>query len=119
MGWSNFIIIPDMKLVIETNRDVEEFEDYRKRALEDAISEEPDELAEMDDVKITDMTLRDLKALYTAYERMQAIAGFEYDKLLLFWLDDRNIHYEIKSEHQVDTEEYENNGYHIIRSRCD
>ena len=114
MGWSNYIIIPDMKLAIQTTRYVEELEDYIKKALEDAIDEEPDELAEMDNVKITDVTLRDLKALYTAHERMRSIAEFEYDKLLLFWLENRDIRYEIKSEYQVDIDEYKNDGYNII-----
>lgn len=115
MGWSNYIIIEDMKLVIETNRNVEELEEYKKTALDDVIRESPDELPDMDDVKVIGMTLKDLKILYTAYDRMLSIAGFEYDKLLLFWLENREIYYEIKSEHQIDIDEYKNNGYNVIR----
>lgn len=115
MGWSNYIIVPNMKMAIETSRHVEELEEYKKVALEEAISEAPDELAEMDNVKVTEMTLKDLKILYTAHERMLNIAGFDHDKLLLFWLEHRCIDYEIKSQYQIDIEEYKNNGYNIIR----
>lgn len=30
MGWSNYIIISDWKMIVETNREVDELEDYIK-----------------------------------------------------------------------------------------
>lgn len=115
MGWSNYLILPKLKLAIEISRHTEELEEYRRYALEEAIGEESIDLDEMDQVKLTEITLKDLTVLYTAYDRMQRIAGMEYDKLLLFWLEHRDIDYEVKSEHQVNIDEYKKKGYKIIR----
>lgn len=115
MGWANWIIIPKMKLVVETSRHVNEIEDYRKKALEEAIDKYQDDLADVDDVRVTDVTLKDLATLYTAHDIVRDIAEMEYDQLLLFWLDHKNIDYEIESDFKFDIKEYENNGYTIIR----
>lgn len=115
MGWSNWILIPKLKLLIETTRQVKGIEEYRREALEKIIGEDEDEISELDEVKFTDVTLRDLATLYFAYDKMSNIAGIEYDSLFLFWLEHRNIDYKIESEFQMDIREYKKNGYMIMR----
>lgn len=115
MGWTNFIIIEKWKMLIESNRSVEELEDYIKEALEKIISDNTDIDISTSDLKISDVTVKDLCLLASAYENASALYGLEIDKLFLYWLENRDIEYEIKSEYNIKIEEYENKGYNIIR----
>ncbi len=116
MGWTNFIIIEKWKMLIESNRSAGELEDYIKEALEKIIGGDDTDLdISTSDLKISDLTIKDLCMLASAYDNTSALYGLEIDKLFLYWLESRDIEYEIKSEYNINIEEYENNGYNIIR----
>ncbi len=112
MGWSNYIIIPEFKLAIEVSRYVEDIEEYEKDALY-KITEE-DEVEDLENVKVSKITVKDLTTLYNAHKIVSSLTGFEIDKLLLFWLQNRGIEYEIKSEFDVTTDQLKDDGYTVI-----
>lgn len=113
MGWSNFIIIEKWKMAIETNRSVNELEDYIKDAIDKMTDTEID--IDISDLKVSDITVKDLCALVSAYDNASTLYQLDSDKLFLYWLESRNIEYEIKSEHQINIEQYKENGYDVIR----
>ncbi len=113
MGWSNYIIIPDWKMVIETNRSVNELEDYIKEALEKIIKEVTD--LDLGDLKLSDITIKDLCTLSSAYENTSYLSELDTDKLFLYWLEWKDINYEIESEFNIKLEDYKDKGYKIIR----
>ncbi|GFO97601.1 hypothetical protein ig2599ANME_1806 [groundwater metagenome] len=112
MGWSNYIIIPEFKLAIEVSRYVEDIEEYEKDALY-KITEEK-EVEDVENVKVRDITVKDLTTLYNAHEIVSSLTGFEIDKLLLFWLQNRGIEYKIKSEFEASADQLKNEGYTVI-----
>ena len=115
MGWSNYIIIPSWKIIIETNRNVQDIEDYIKEAIDKMIDYCIDIGVDNSDLKVSDITVKDLCALASAYDNASALSQLDVDKIFLYWLERKNIEYEIKSEYNVDIKQYEENGYNIIR----
>ena len=115
MGWSNYIIIPNWKIIIETNRSVRELENYITEAIDKIIHSDTDIDFETSDLKISDMTVKDLCILTSAYDNTSSLSQLDVDKILLYWLEYRNIEYEVKSEFQVDIKQYEENGYKADR----
>lgn len=115
MGWSNYIIIESWKTVIETNREVDELEDYIKESLDKMISDEGDLDVSTSDLKVSDITIKDLCILASAYENTSSLSCMNSDKFLLYWLESRNVNYEIKSEYNINIEEFKEKGYNIIR----
>lgn len=121
MGWTNFIIIPKLKLVIEISRHINELDDYQKKAIDYLIDEERyedgDEYIENKNIK--NISIKDLTRLFNTYEQANSIAGMEPDKLFLYWLKNKNIDYEIKSEFEVrenkELEKLKADGYKILR----
>lgn len=115
MGWSNYIIIPEWKMIIETNREVDELEDYIKESLDKMIDDETDIDVSTSDLKVSDITIKDLCILASAYENTSSLACMNSDKFLLYWLENRGVKYDIKSEYNLDIESYAEKGYNIIR----
>lgn len=117
MGWSNFIIVHKLKILIETNRDVEDIETYRKESLDKILDEEnidDDVYLGIGDIKVSNIKIKDLTLLYKDHEVLQCIRGTHIDKLLLYWLKSRGIDFEVKSEYNIDKDKYKSEGYTII-----
>lgn len=115
MGWSNYIIIEDWKMIIETNREVNELEDYIKKSLDKMISDDTDVDISISDLKVSDITISHLCALASAYENASSLACIDTDKLFIYWLEGKGIEYDIKSEFNIDLKKYKESGYKIIR----
>lgn len=115
MGWSNYIIIEDWKMIIETNREVGELEAYIKESLNKMIGNDTDIDVSISDLKVSDITINHLCTLTSAYKNASSLACMEADKLFLYWLESKEIEYEIKSEFNLDLNQYKENGYKIIR----
>lgn len=120
MGWSNYIIIPKLKLIVETTRNINELHDYQKKALDYLTDEEriydTDEEQEVGDIPIQDVTVQDISLLYTIYDQANKISEMEPDKFFLYWLESKGIDYEILTEFDIGDklEEYKNT-YIILR----
>lgn len=112
MGWSNYIIIPELKIAIEVSRYVEDIEEYEKDALYEITEDK--EVEDVENVKVRDITVKDLTTLYNAHEIVSSLTGFEIDKLFLFWLQNRGIEYNIKSESEDTPSKLKDEGYTVI-----
>lgn len=120
MGWSNYIIVDSLKIVVETNREVDNLETYREEALDKIMNTYEDtyvddNIADIKDVKISELTIGHLSILYDAYKDISNIYGTHIDQFLLFWLKSKNIKFNIESEHGFNYREYEDKGYTILR----
>lgn len=114
MGWSNYIIIDQWKMLIETNRSVQDLEDYIKERLDKIIDGDIDVDISTSDLKVSEITIKDLCVMAMALENTTALNGLEIDKLFLYWLERKNIEYKINSEYAIQIDEYKNKGYNII-----
>lgn len=117
MGWTNFIIIPKLKLVIETNRSINELHDYQKKSLDHLTDEERyEDEQDIGNKNIKNISVKNLSLLFSTYEQANNLAGMEPDKLLLYWLETKGLKYEILSEFQIKDklEEYKKE-YTILR----
>lgn len=117
MGWSSYIIIPRLKLVIETNREIEDIEFYQKESIDEMLDEEnidDGEYIDLKNVKICDITIKNLALLYKDYEIVKCIRGIHIDRLFLYWLMIKGIDFSVKSESSIDREKYKSEGYSII-----
>jgi hypothetical protein len=120
MGWSNYIVIPKWKLLIEVSRDINELADYEQTAIDKIIDDENldydthfdgEDVVEMGNVPIGQVTIRDLAELYKRHDIVQSLAGMDYNKLFLYWLKNRGIDFSIQSEYSIDVKEYIKEGY--------
>lgn len=125
MGWTNFIIIPKLRLIIEVSRKIDNIADYQKDALSFLIDEE--RVYEIEEYDIENKTAKDLKVkdltqLFNIYEKANILAGMLQDEIFIYWLESKDINYEIKSEFEVNEnkilEKYKEEGYTILRM-CD
>ena len=123
IGWSNYVVIPKMKLLIEVTREISGIADYECVAIDDAISEdnfeyaehvEGQEIVDIEDVIIHKITIKDLAELHRRYGIVQSLAGIDRGKLLLYWLKSRSIELSIESEHNIDIDKYNKEGYVVI-----
>ena len=115
MGWSNYIIIEELKMIIETNREVGKLEAYIKDSLNKMITDDIDIDVSTSDLKVSDITIKDLCTMASAYENASTLSNIEIDKLFLYWLEGKDIKYEVKSEFNIDLNQYKENGYKIIK----
>ncbi len=122
MGWSNYIIIQKLKLIVETNRNINELYDYQKKALDYLTDEERlfdiDEEREVGEIYIKNLSVKDLTVLFNIYEQASKISEMEPDRFFLYWLESRGLKYEIKSEFESTSDELDNlrnEGYVILR----
>jgi hypothetical protein len=120
MGWSNYIVIPKWKLLIEVSRDVNDLADYERAAIDKIIDDENldydthfdgEDVVEMGNVQINQVTIRDFAELYKRHDIVQSLAGMDYNKLFLYWLKRRSIDFSVQSEHSLDVKKYINEGY--------
>jgi len=115
MGWTNYIVIPKLKLVVETSRYVDEADEYFVNAfkqLEEYIDVE--DYIDISEIKVKDLNLKVLSELIKAYDIYIKLSGWEYpEKILLLFLELRNIDYEIIPEWDFKEKKYK--GYTILR----
>ncbi len=106
MGWSNYIIIPKLKLIVEISRNINESYDYQKKALDYLTDEErlydTTEEREIGNISTKDISIKDLTVLYSIYEQATLLSEMEPDRFFLYWLESKGLQYEIKSEFDID-----------------
>ena len=105
------IVVPDLKLVIETDADC--IEHYEEEALAKLVENTDSEDIDLESAKINNFTVTQICSLTSAYNIVSNLNGIEIDKLFLYWLNSKNIEYNIDD---IDIGEYEKDGYYIIRS---
>lgn len=114
----SYIVIHSSKLVIDVNKDVDYLEEDEEYALDEIIDSTPDSIeGGVAGTKIVDLTIRDIRTLFTTYDIVCKIVGLDVDKLLIYWMTAKNIDFEI--EDSIDIEEFKRNGYNIIRFKAE
>jgi hypothetical protein len=114
MGWSNYIIIDDWKIVIEVNRGVDEIQKYIFDSLENIINNVSD--IDVSELKLSDITTKELCVISSVYENASNLFDLDIDKILLYWLEKKNIKFEIKSEFKINLSDYEANGFKVVKN---
>ena len=114
MGWSNYLIVPELKLVVKISRHIQ-FEDYEEKAL-DSIFNDHDDFASMEPCKkVTDLSVKDLGTMMKAYDDLMSIYCIgDPVELLMYWLKKKGIDYEIKHEDDIDLNTLEELGFTIM-----
>ena len=110
---ADVIIIPDLKLVIET--DVDSVENHEEEALTKLVECTDSEDIDLEFAKVNNFTVTEICALASAYNIVSSLNGIEIDTLFLYWLDSKKIEYNI--DYDIDIGEYEKEGYYMIRKR--
>ena len=111
MGWTNFIVVPKLGLIVETTRDLSvdqtdmKLTDWVKGVLDgsDAGTEEGEEI---EDKPCLAITVADMKVLQEALSAMSAILEFTCEDFLLYWLERRGLEYEVMNEYEFKEKAY-------------
>lgn len=111
MGWTNFVIIPKLKLAVEISRSIDELDEWEEESIEKALYFYEEEIPNK---KITGLTFDDAKILGEAVKILNNIPE-DRDVLFLFWLKKRNVEYEIISEMKLEEEKEKYKNYTFVR----
>jgi hypothetical protein len=114
MGWSNYIVIPSLKIAVETSRHVQDLLDWQEKTLDNILDNE-DEGFDPSEVKLEDLNLEHLSILVDAYSQLGKLKTLQHkDELLIYWLKKSEMDYELVSEHSFEAKDYEKKGFKII-----
>lgn len=105
MGWVNFVIIKDLKLVVEAPRSVrpdEGLQQYVEKVLDGEVADVSEDefisLDELEDKPCTQITVLELSKLIKVYNDFRTLQEVSYAEHLLYWLKKSGIAYEMISE---------------------
>jgi len=113
MGWSNYVIIPKLKLVIEISRYADR-ENLQEEELEDLLKEIDNFNFEILDKKPQELTLSDLSNLVSLARKSIVLEEICIDYFLLWWLELRGIKHEVISEFEFDKRKGEFKNYVVL-----
>jgi len=101
MGWSNYVIIPKLKLAIEISRYADR-ENLYEEELEELLKEVDNFNFEILDKKPQELTLNDLSSLVSLARKSIILEEICIDYFLLWWLELRGVKHEVISEFEFD-----------------
>lgn len=109
----SYLVIENMKLVVEI-AEIEDLETFEKGALDEMIKEKNvDEFdIDIDETLVTDLSFKEAAILYKSLDMIKTLLGISPDKMLLYWLKNRDIEYEVESD--IDVSKYQRDGYVIL-----
>mgnify|MGYP003396133011 CR=1 FL=1 len=109
----SYLVIENMKLVVEIT-DVEDIEKFEQDALDELVSDKnTNEFdIDIDGTDVSDLTFKEAVILYNAHNMIKTLLGISADKMLLYWLKNRDIEYSIESD--IDVSGYQRDGYVIL-----
>lgn len=113
MGWSNYVIIPKLKVAIEISRYADR-ENLYMEELEDLLNEVDNFNFEILDKKPQELTLGDLTSLVSLAKKSIVLEEICIDYFLLWWLELRGIKHEVISEFVFDKKKEEFKDYMVI-----
>ncbi len=104
MGWVNYVIIPQLKMIVTVPREVSNDTTFLKNVLVGkgcgvTSEEEDDTLYNICEKSCSEVTLLDLQYMTKAIENLLGLRQVSCDEFLLFWLDLRGIEYKVVSEY--------------------
>lgn len=119
MGWSNYLVVPQLKLVVELPREENELKGYVKEAFDNVlkIKDENECLEDLTSTTINNLDLNTLSILVNSHKLVDDLSCVELTDFLLYWLDSKGIEFAIHNEYEkeLDIEELKNKGYIVLR----
>ena len=112
MGWVNFIVVPDLKLVVETSRNVNELEEWLEKSIDDILNFE-DCIEVVEERKLQDVTITDFSTMVRSLNLVSMLSKMYTDSFFLYWLEKSKIEYQVVSEYSFDREKFEKDGFTI------
>lgn len=109
----SYLVIENMKLVVEI-AEIEDLEAFEKSALDEMVKEKNvDEFdVDIDETLVTDLSFKEATVLYKSLDLIKTLLGMSPDKMLLYWLTNRDIEYEVESD--IDVSKYQRDGFVIL-----
>lgn len=109
MSWTNFIIIPRLKLIVEAPRALDsdlrdgKLSEYTKEILNgiEKIGDD-DRLSEVEEKQCSAVTIADMKVLQDCLQGMLMLRETTHEAFLLHWLEKMDIEYEVVSEYAME-----------------
>jgi hypothetical protein len=113
MGWSNFIVVPSMKLAVEVSRSIDEdcVEQYSK--VIGRLFDEDGSIGEVLERTLNKLTTKQVAEIVDKAVTADSLVGLYYDNLFPVWLKLRHITFQIVNE--FDFEKLDTKGMKIIR----
>lgn len=103
MGWVNYIVIKDLKIMIQTSRYIDnETFDYTSENINGLVKEMEEFNPEILEKKFSEMTLIDLASLIKITDKTTVFQELDYTYFLLMFLKARKKEFEIISEFDLD-----------------
>jgi hypothetical protein len=113
MGWSNFIVVPSMKLAVEVSRNIDEdcVEQYSK--VIGKLFDEDSSIGEVLERTLNKLTTKQVAEIVEKAVTADSLVGLYYDNLFPVWLKMRHITFQIVNA--FDFEKLDTKGMKIIR----
>lgn len=115
MGWTNYIIIPKLKIAVQVSRWV----DGDNETLYNAIDKLIDHVFNHDLLfeSYKDLTLGYLSELIQVYDLARNFEDISINEFFVYWLKKRNIDFEIKTSNEISAEQLRRKGYKVIEMK--
>lgn len=109
----SYLVIENMKLVVGI-ADAEDIDTFEKKALDDIVCEKNtgEFDIDIDETEVSDLTFKEAVILYKAHDMVKTLLGISADKMLLYWLKNRDIEYSVESD--IDVSAYQRDGYVVL-----
>lgn len=109
----SYLVIENMKLVVEIE-DIGDIDKYEKTTMDEMVDgKNADEFdINIDDTEVSELSFKEATILYKAHDMIKTLSGINADKMLLYWLKNRDIEYSIESD--IDVSRYQRDGYVVL-----
>jgi len=109
----SYLVIESMKLAVEI-ADIEDIEPFERNALDNIVSEKNtgEFDIDIDDTDVSDLSFKEAVILYKAHDMIKILSGINANKMLLYWLKNRDIEYSIELD--IDVSGYQRDGYVVL-----
>ncbi len=109
----SYLVIENMKLVVEID-DIGDIDKYENTTMDEMVNgKNADEFdINIDDTEVSDLSFKEAVILYKSHDMIKTLLGIKADKMLLYWLKNRDIEYSIESD--IDVSGYQRDGYVVL-----
>ena len=115
MGWTNYIIIPKLKIAVQVSRWVDDDNEDLYNAIDKLIDHVFNHDLLFESYK--DLTLGYLSELIQVYDLARNFEDISINEFFVYWLKKRNIDFEIKTSNEISAEQLRRKGYKVIEMK--
>jgi len=109
----SYLVVESVKLVVEI-ADIEDIEPFEKDTFDEMINEKDTSEfdIDIDETEVSELTFKEAVVLYKSHDMIKALLGINVDKMLIYWLKNRDIEYSIESD--IDASGFQRDGYVVL-----